>query len=168
MFTSLDISKAFLMGPGAVVYAYNPSYSGGRDRRIKIQGQPRKKLTRPPSQTIKYSGTSLWSQLHGRQGQEDHSLRLDHRQKCETLSKKWLKAQKGWRHSSSGIIEHLLNTHQVQTPVLPPKKSIPCGSFNLSEQPYHCSIQSLSLSLSHTHTHTHTFQIYCQRNEVSI
>jgi hypothetical protein len=30
-----------------VVHAYNPNYSGGRDRRNKVQGQPGQKLVRP-------------------------------------------------------------------------------------------------------------------------
>jgi hypothetical protein len=30
-----------------VVHVYNASYSGGRDRRIMVQGQPGQKITRP-------------------------------------------------------------------------------------------------------------------------
>jgi hypothetical protein len=35
--------KGTAQGPDTVTHTYNPSYLGGRDRKIKIQGQSRQK-----------------------------------------------------------------------------------------------------------------------------
>jgi hypothetical protein len=55
-------------GQGMVAHIYNPSYLGGRERRITVQGQPRQKVSEIlSSNQARYDDTFLWPQLFRRQ-----------------------------------------------------------------------------------------------------
>jgi hypothetical protein len=78
----------WILGQGMVVYACNPSYSGGCDRRIVAPGQPRQKVFKTPfqqtSQVWRYK--TLIPGIKGEGGKI--CSKADPDNKCETLSKK--------------------------------------------------------------------------------